>query len=120
MVAKLHKCQLGHGDIKPFNFLKESTATPVQAIDLQALVQLNTRECAAWHDMIVLQDRPDGSQHASSASGLVMLLKLLSCRKQLSILCKLKRTRGHACYLARWIQCTPEPVFALGCSLGRA
>ena len=83
MVAKLHKCQLGHGDIKPFNFLKGSTATPVQAIDLQALVQLNTRECAAWHDITNLQARSDGSQHAPSASGLGMLLKRLSRGKQL-------------------------------------
>ncbi len=52
VTSKLHKCQLGHGDIKSANFLKESTATPVQAIDLQAVVQLDTRECAAWHDII--------------------------------------------------------------------
>eukprot|EP00891_Asterochloris_glomerata_P009392 jgi/Astpho2/9392/fgenesh1_pg.00145_%23_17_t len=42
VTVKLHKSQLGHGDIKSINFMKENTDTPVQAIDLQALVQLHT------------------------------------------------------------------------------
>ena len=53
VTVKLHKSQLGHGDIKSINFMKENTDTPVQGIDLQALVQLHTCECAAWHNRIL-------------------------------------------------------------------